>query len=744
MTLWDTLVGSLPVVVGGVAFCSILYMVYFLYPILLGHVIPFTQANMAVPDQCKMIFDMALKHANHADPDVAVPSINCVSEIATNHYSTLGDTAPGADSAYIQRVFNILVPALSNDEEDTALCAANFWCLLARHELLLRLEAEELGSENIPAGRVSRHFVMGALDWLFEPLLKCLLQQEDEQTPESWNMAIAAQTCLREFARCCGDEIARRVLPFVMANLQDADWHKREAAVAAFAVILDGPNWQQNAADLNRFVEFLCTRIQSLGGCHPLEKQTIAWALAQVCECQVGLVRSQNLVSKVVDACSILLGTGVAEAEQGCWALRALAEACQEDANINNGQHELAPILQPVLTRLIAVAEGDISHKGQRLQFAAYSTVAQLVLCCPASLFSMLAEMVQFLCGKLDTLSPRIAQLTLANDPNSLEEPFFTQLEELICSSLQYILTRIGTDGLPGATQPASYWLSQMLGGVNNTLLNVLKRNPKPTKNTTLQACSTVGAMVSLASLVSESTGGVDVSSLVAQYIDVVLPYLDDPDQFDVYGIVAGVLADFARALGPERLITGASDFVTRLCRCYQHPDLLLDCRAPIISALADILSELEDKGVQFLPAVMQVYQHASSIVPINGEDIDEIDEVQNIRRSTLSGYSQIINAFLDMGGRGPMTDHIAAIMTFCKNSTEDELSTTGVVIAGVGLLADIAVYYKAVFEQYIQGQDARMWLTKLMNAAREDAQEVEDGPSVMQYAGPVLRRYTL
>ena len=75
------------------------------------------------------------------------------------------------------------------------------------------------------------------------PVLLQLLTKVDESDAEDdYNVAKASYQCLQLYAQCIGGEVVAPVLTFVEANLRNEDWHNRDAAVAAFGAIMDGPD----------------------------------------------------------------------------------------------------------------------------------------------------------------------------------------------------------------------------------------------------------------------------------------------------------------------------------------------------------------------------------------------------------------------------------------------------------------------------------------------------------------------
>jgi hypothetical protein len=58
--------------------------------------------------------------------------------------------------------------------------------------------------------------------------------QEDEPEEDTWNVAMAAGTCLSLIAGTAGDDVIPYVMPFVQENINHAEWKNREAATLAF------------------------------------------------------------------------------------------------------------------------------------------------------------------------------------------------------------------------------------------------------------------------------------------------------------------------------------------------------------------------------------------------------------------------------------------------------------------------------------------------------------------------------
>ena len=75
-------------------------------------------------------------------------------------------------------------------------------------------------------------------------MLETLMKQPDDSDgdEDNWSISSAAATCLDAMSRCIENNIIAFVLPFVQANISSTNWRQKEAAVMAFAAILEGPS----------------------------------------------------------------------------------------------------------------------------------------------------------------------------------------------------------------------------------------------------------------------------------------------------------------------------------------------------------------------------------------------------------------------------------------------------------------------------------------------------------------------
>lgn len=153
-------------------------------------------------------------------------------------------------------------------------------------------------------------------------LLWLMTKKEEDDDEDEWNVSMAAATCLQLLAAVTGGLIVPHVLPFVEANIKNADWKFREAAVMAFGSIIDGPESKDVAPLVSMALPTLISLMQD-----PVVhiKDTAAWTLGRICEMLVETLKPQELQS-IVQAVISGLNDSPRVASNCAWCIINLSE----------------------------------------------------------------------------------------------------------------------------------------------------------------------------------------------------------------------------------------------------------------------------------------------------------------------------------------------------------------------------------------------------------------------------------
>lgn len=183
-------------------------------------------------------------------------------------------------------------------------------------------------------------------------LLQLMTRQEEDAGDEDYNISRAAYQCLQLFAQSVGSDIVGTVLTFVEANLRDADWHKRDAAVSAFSAIMEGPDDKILEPLIKQALPLLMEKMHDDA---VQVRDSAAYALGRVCDVLPESIDPQAQLPALIESLFGGLSSNPKMAGSCCWALMSLADkfagepGCQENA--------LSPHFQASVTALLQVTE---------------------------------------------------------------------------------------------------------------------------------------------------------------------------------------------------------------------------------------------------------------------------------------------------------------------------------------------------------------------------------------------------
>lgn len=116
-------------------------------------------------------------------------------------------------------------------------------------------------------------------------------EDDDDLDPEeSWNLRKCSAAALDVFSTDFGAPVFEAILPYLMTNLQHADWPQREAAVLALGAVAQGC-YGAVEPHLTSLVPYL---IQLLNDNEPLVRQISCWTLGRYCTWAINLPEGEE------------------------------------------------------------------------------------------------------------------------------------------------------------------------------------------------------------------------------------------------------------------------------------------------------------------------------------------------------------------------------------------------------------------------------------------------------------------
>merc|ERR1719265_3019836 len=150
-----------------------------------------------------------------------------------------------------------------------------FWSTICDEELYLN----ELAASGGRVERQSQNLIRQAVKFLVPLLTECLTRRESDHDDDTWNLAMAAGTCLGLVAQVVCDDCVDLVIGFVNANFGNADWKFREAAILAYGSIMEGPTSQRLGPLVQQSFQHL---VNALGDGNIAIRDTTAWTLGRI------------------------------------------------------------------------------------------------------------------------------------------------------------------------------------------------------------------------------------------------------------------------------------------------------------------------------------------------------------------------------------------------------------------------------------------------------------------------------
>jgi importin subunit beta-1 len=241
------------------------------------------------------------------------------------------------------------------------------------------------------------------------------------------------------FANCCEDDIVVHVIPFVQANIKNADWKFRDAAVMAFGCIMEGPE-PKTMKPLAE--DALPTLVSLMADENVVVRDTTAWALGRICEVVSEAPLNPLYLPSLLNALVAALQAEPRVASNACWALSSLAEAAFENAAENRTDdskepetYALSAYFRPIVDKLLATTDRADGNQAN-LRPAAYEALMELIKNSPRDCYETVQHTTVIILERLKTV------LIMENQNNAGDRTQFNELQSSLCATLQSVLRK--------------------------------------------------------------------------------------------------------------------------------------------------------------------------------------------------------------------------------------------------------------------------------------------------------------
>lgn len=649
----------------------------------------FVKTNFETETERNYIMQTVCEGTQAERKDVKVAAYECIVQIAELYYDKLPQYMP---ALYQLTLAAIQKATAEDDDDDVGQQAVEFWSTVCDEEMDLEEAAEEAKAERRQPERASHNFVKQAVAQLVPLLLEAMCKQEEDADDDSWNMSMAASTCLAKIAQTAGDPIIDVVMPFIQQHIQSPDWHRREASVLAFGSILEGPSPDKLQPYLAPGIDVMLKLMQD-----PTVqvKDTAAWTIGRICEHHTSAIQPAHWQTMMrspggPEPEGVLL-VGLKDdprvAGNVCWALHNLAEQLedQRDAATN----PLSTLFVTLASALLACAErGDAGE--HNLRSSAYEALNTTLTNAAADTKQTIEQLCPAILKRLeDTFAMQIV--------NNEDREAQSELQGLLCGTLQVITQKLDSSAGQFADRMMQLFL-QVFGAKNSTVHEE--------------------ALMAVGSVANATEGNFE------KYMPHFRPFLSlglsNYQEHQVCAVAIGVVGDICRAL-EAKVLPYCDEVVHLLLRNLQNPALNRNVKPPILSCFGDIALAVGGQFEKYLQVTMSMLVQAASTT-VDEENDDLVEYLNQLREGIFEAYTGVLNGLRADSKSALFEPYVMGALELIQKVAEGiprGIPTDEVIRAAAGVLGDMGSAIGDQFKSLIHQALHKGYLKSLLKAAK-------------------------
>lgn len=608
-----------------------------------------------------------------------------------------------------QGLFQMTISSMRNTNESIALQAIEFWSSVCDEEIDRQILQEE-SSDPITIF----HFARAALPHVLPTLLSLLsLNRSQDADEDEWTVSKSAATCLSLFSNCVQDDILndKTLFSFLEQNLVHSDWTKREAALMAFASILDGPS----PALLEPYAkQALPLCIKMMTDAIPAVRDTASWTLGRICD----------LLSHVID--TALLPDMIIAILNGLKDEPRIASHC---ANVliylatNFGAVQgseapevgiLSPFFQRCVTQLVFAAQRGDSDESN-LASVSYQAISALITYAAKDVYEMIYQLTGSL---LVSLEETIAlQGQKVGFDGALK---ITDTQSYLCTVLHSIIKKIQANVRP------------LLGRMMGVFFQILSSGAY------VKAVSLFeDVLLTIGSIIEEV--GLDFGVYLEHFFPILCQGIGQHGETMLCIISIGLVGDLAHALD-KQLLPFTEVLMKCLSEAFIDPVTDRSVKPHILTAFGDIGLAIGAAFQPFLVGAMGILQQESVssidlLQQAGGNGLDDVDYAHEIQEGILSCYICILQGMKEGGLMEMVWPYVPNMMNLIQQTSTDQLKNEGVARQAISLLGDICVTYGSRMRDRLQDQ----WIRTYVKTYRKGDQYSESTINVANWVYKLL-----
>lgn len=439
-----------------------------------------------------------------------------------------------------------------------------------------------------------------------------MTKQDEDAGDDDYDTSRAAYQALQLYANCVGNEVITPVLHFVEANLRSEDWHARDAAVASFGAIMDGPD----LGTLDPLVkQALPVLIGMMDDKMVNVRDSAAYALGRISDYCSESIDPDSQLQPLISSLFHGLASSPKMASSCCWTLMNIADrfAGEPGAQTN----PLSKHFQASVSSLLQVTER--ADADNQLRTAAYEVLNSFVTNSANDTLPIVASLSEITLTRLEQTVALQGQVVSVEDRITLEE-----MQTSLASVMLAVVQRLEGEIKPQADR------------IMHALLRVLATVP-PASSVPDTVFAAIGAV----------SGALEQDFIV--YMDSFTPFLynalGNQEEPGLCAMAIGLVSDIVRALS-EKAQPYCDTFMNYLLNNLRSTTLSNQLKPSILETFGDVAQAIGIHFETYLPVVAQVLQQASGVTASPDVSYDMLDYIISLREGIMDAWGGILLAY--------------------------------------------------------------------------------------------------
>ncbi|KAI1778989.1 ARM repeat-containing protein [Hypoxylon cercidicola] len=616
----------------------------------LGDSLEFVGNNFKHEGERNYIMQVVCEATQADDARIQQGAFGCLNRIMGLYYENM--------RYYMEKaLFGLTILGMKNDDEDVAKLAVEFWSTVCEEEI--GIEEDNAQVDTADQMRPFYNFARVATNEVVPTLLQLLTKQDEDATDDEYNVSRAAYQCLQLYAQAVGANIIAPVIAFVEQHLRSEDWHFREAAVAAFGAIMEGPEENVLVPIIRQALPILITMMEDSS---TFVKDSTAYALGRITEaCSQAIDPATHL-----DPLIRSLFAGVHDSKMAascCWALMNLAE--RFSGEFDAASNPLTPHFNQSVQTLLTVTSQAGAETSVRT--TSYEVLGAFVQHAATDSFQSIAQLSDVIIKRLEETIPMQTQVVSIEDRIALEE-----MQTSLSTVLQAIIQR----------------LEKEISPQGDRIMHV-----------SLQILGMVGPKSSVPESIFATISGLAnaMEDEFVKYMDAFAPFLynalANQEEPALCSMAIGLVSDITRSMG-ERSQPYCDSFMNYLLNNLRSQTLSNQFKPAILQCFGDIANAIGGHFETYLSVVAQVLQQAATVTAAPDGSYELYDYVISLREGIMDAWGGIIGA-MKMSNKTPaLQPYVQSVFQLLNIISQDMNRSESLMRSCMGVIGDLADAY--------------------------------------------------